>query len=486
MYDEKTMNYIPVIGLEIHAELNTKSKMFCSCPNNPFEKDPNENTCPVCLGHPGTLPTINQDAVRSVIMLGCAIGGTIARESHFDRKSYFYPDLPKGYQISQYDHPLVEGGMVAGIRVTRVHLEEDTGKLLHGIPGYTPEKPTTFIDFNRAGVPLMELVTEPDIKNAEETLLFAKELQRMLRYLGISDAEMEKGQMRIEVNISLMEEGAKKFGTKVEVKNINSFKAAADAVRYETLRQKKILEEGGKVDQETRGWDDTRNVTVSQRSKESAHDYRYFPEPDLPPMIFSDEYIEEIRRSVPELPQAKRERFMREFGITALQADELMDDKTLANYFESAVSELLKKITEPNFSLLLNYLTSDMRGIMKSAAVGIQDIKIPPEHFAHLISLVQNGMISSRMAKDILLKMHTSGEDPETIIASGGMKFVDSDEALFPIIKEVVEKNEKAVADYKKGKPASLQFLVGQAMAKTKGQADPAKLRILFEKSLSE
>ncbi len=479
------MNYIPIIGLEIHVELGTKSKMFCMCPNDPFEKKPNENTCPVCLGHPGTLPVINQEAARRVIMLGCAINATIAHESHFDRKSYFYPDLPKGYQISQYDHPLVEGGMLAGVRVKRVHLEEDTGKLLHDIPGYTPHKPTTFVDFNRAGVPLMELVTEPDIKSGEETMNFARELQRILRYLGISDADMEKGQMRIEVNISLMKEDAEEFGTKVEVKNINSFKAAADAVRYEIDRQGKILERGGVITQETRGWDDVRGITVSQRSKESAHDYRYFPEPDLPPMSFSEEYINEIKRSIPELPQAKRERFMREFGILSSQADDLVDERDLADYFESAVSELLKMNSEPNFSLMLNYLVSDMKGILKSEGKNIGDTNISPEHFARLIALIQKGELSSRMAKDILFKMHVSGDSPEEIISSEGMKFVSDDNALLPVIVEIIEKNEKAVSDYKKGKPASLQFLVGQAMARMRGQADPERLRNLFEKELS-
>lgn len=480
------MKYEPVIGLEVHTELKTKSKMFCSCENNPEEKVPNKNTCPVCLAHPGTLPTINKEAVDEVIRLGLAIGGAIAKESHFDRKSYFYPDLPKGYQISQYDRPLVEGGMLGGVRVKRVHLEEDTGKLLHEIPGHKPRKPVTFVDFNRAGVPLMELVTEPDIKTAEEAVSFARGLQRILRYLGASDADMEKGHMRIEVNISLKEEGSEAFGTKVEVKNINSFKAVAGAIEYEIKRQEEVLGRGEKVVQETRGWNDARNATVSQRSKESAHDYRYFPEPDLPPLAFSDSHIESLRRSLPELPGAKKERFMKEFGLSSPQADELVDDISFANYFEESVSELLKRVSEPNIILLFNYLSSDMKGILRAEGSGMEEMKISPEHFAHLIFLVQCGTLSSRMAKDLMLKMHDSGEDPETIIASEGIKFMDDDDALLPIVRDVAGKNEKAVADYKKGKQASLQFLVGQAMAQTKGQADPEKLRMLFEKHLGE
>lgn len=476
------MEYEPVIGLEIHTELKTKSKMFCSCENNPDEKIPNKNTCPVCLAHPGTLPVINKEAVDKVIRLGLAIRGTISKESHFDRKSYFYPDLPKGYQISQYDRPLVEGGMLGDIRVKRVHLEEDTGKLLHEIPGYHPQKPVTFVDFNRAGVPLMELVTEPDIKTAEQAVSFARDLQRILRYLGASDADMEKGHMRIEVNISLKKKGSKIFGTKVEVKNINSFKAVAGAIEYEIKRQEGVLGNGGEIIQETRGWNDFKNATVSQRSKESAHDYRYFPEPDLPPLTFSDSSIDLLRRSLPELPEAKKERFMKEFGLSSPQARELVDDVSFANYFEESVSELLKRVSEPNITLLFHYLSSDMKGILKAEGLGIEGIKISPEHFAHLISLVQDGTLSSRMAKNLMLRMHDSGEDPETIIEAEGMRFMGDDDALLPIVREVAEKNEKAVADYKKGKRASLQFLVGQAMARTKGQADPERVRTLFEK----
>ncbi len=325
--------FIPTIGLEIHAELKTNSKMFCSCKNDPEEKHPNVNVCPVCLAHPGPLPVANETAIISVIRLGFAIKGTIAERSHFDRKSYFYPDLPKGYQISQYEDPLVLGGTLKGIRITRVHLEEDTAKLVHSDDGVS-----SLVDYNRAGVPLMELVTEPDVKNADEAVAFARELQLILRYLGISDADMEKGQMRVEANISVRKSEGEGYGTKVEVKNINSFKAVHDAIEYELARQEKLITEGGKVSQETRGWDEKRGITESQRSKESAHDYRYFPEPDLPELDITRFDIASIRDSIPELPEEKRERLVREYGLSRENAELLIEDKKMAEYFEESVS----------------------------------------------------------------------------------------------------------------------------------------------------
>ncbi len=478
------MEYIPTIGLEIHAELKTKSKMFCSCANNPDEKKPNVNVCPICLGHPGTLPVANESAIKSVLRLGVAIGGTLAETSNFDRKSYFYPDLPKGYQISQYDHPLVLGGELAGVKITRVHLEEDTGRLLHEIPNDLQNDKSTFIDFNRAGVPLMELVTEPVIRSGEETLIFAKELQQLLRYLGISDADMEKGQMRVEVNISLRKSESDAFGTKVEVKNLNSFRSAAGAVEFEIKRQSEILERGEAIIQETRGWNDAKCETVSQRSKESAHDYRYFPEPDLPPLIFSEEYLNEIKNSLPELPTDKRERFMREFGLSLEQAIEATDDIAIANFFEESASELKLKSSNPNFDMLFNYLSSDLKGLMKTEKKSISEIRITPANFAHLIFLIEQ-KISSRMAKDLILKMHDSGNGPETIISEEGLEFMDDDDALLRVVHEIIEANPGPVSDFKKGKTNALQFLVGQAMAKTKGQANPEKLRALFEGHLT-
>ena len=458
--------YIPTIGLEIHAELKTKTKMFCACKNDGDERRPNINICPICLGHPGTLPTINKQAVESVIRVGLALEGKISDRSNFDRKSYFYPDLPKGYQISQYDHPLVERGLLKGIRVTRIHLEEDAGRLVHeegirnkelgndeNISDHNSKfiiHNSSLVDFNRAGLPLMELVTEPDIKNAKEASAFARELQLILRYLGASDADMEKGQMRIEANISIAPKDAKEFGTKVEVKNINSFKAVHDAIEYELKRQEEILADGKKVIQETRGWNDVKKITESQRSKEEANDYRYFPEPDLPPLDIRTAFdLEKLKNEIPELPEAKRRRFGEEFGLDKKTVEIIATDKLWADYFEQSVSELKSKIMGGDVQLLANYFTSDLKSLAKNA--GPADIKITPERFAHLISLIQQGKISSRIAKDLLLKMFETGEDPETLIQSQGMELVSDEGEIGKIIDDVLAGNAKSVADFKKG-----------------------------------
>ncbi len=473
--------YIPTIGLEIHAELKTKTKMFCSCKNVPDEEQPNVNVCPMCLGHPGTLPVINREAVKLMVKIGLALQGTIADYSQFDRKSYFYPDLPKGYQISQYEHPIVEKGFLRDTRITRIHLEEDAGRLNHA-------DDRSLVDFNRAGLPLMELVTEPDIHNAEEAVSFARGLQEILRYLGASDADMEKGQMRIEANISIAPEGAGKLGTKVEVKNINSFKAVHDAIEFEIERQSKLLDEGKKVVQETRGWDDMRNVTVSQRIKEEANDYRYFPEPDLPPMNLlsgPDTFdLKKIKSEIPELPDEKRNRFGVEYGLGKDIVETLVAEKELADWFEEAASELKEKTEKSDIQLLANYLTSDLKGLMKTRSVSIDEIKIKPEHLAHLVFLIQNGKLTSRLAKDMLAKMFETGDDPEGLMKSEGIKTLSDEGELQKIIEEVIAKNEKSVADYKKGKQNALQFLVGQVMAKTKGKAEPNKTKAILEKLL--
>jgi len=476
--------YIPTIGLEIHAELKTRTKMFCSCLNDPNERHPNTNVCPVCLGHPGVLPTINKEAVLKVIKFGLALGGKIAEDSHFDRKSYFYPDLPKGYQISQYEKPLVEGGTLKGVRIKRIHLEEDAGRLVHELPGVSQKDLASFVDFNRAGTPLMELVTEPDIKNAREAVEFAKELQLILRYLDISDADMEKGQLRVEANISIKPDTSSEFGTKVEVKNLNSFRAVEGAIQYELQRQEELLKGGKKIHQETRGWDDKKSVTISQRSKEFAHDYRYFPEPDLPPLDLREFDLESLRVEIPELPEQKRYRFIQEFGLSEEQAEILISDKATADYFEAAASELKSQIPNSKFQTLVNYFTSDLRGLMVEKGLKTSEININPEHFAHFVALVERGELSSRLAKDLLAKMFETGEDPETLIKSEGLKVISDESELEEVVKEIISKNPKAVEDYKKGKENALQFLVGQAMAKTKGQASPEKLKELLKKYL--
>jgi len=469
---------IPTIGLEIHTELKTGEKMFCSCLNDPNEVKPNVNVCPICLGHPGTLPTINREAVEAVLKLGLALSGKIAKNSHFDRKSYFYPDLPKAYQISQHEHPLIEGGMLRNIRIHRIHLEEDAGRLLHELPG-SKKTNATHVDFNRAGVPLMELVTEPDIKSAEEAVQFARELRLMMRYLGISDADMEKGQMRVEANISL------DMGTKVEVKNINSFRAVHDAIVYELERQKKLLEEGGKVIHETRGWNESKKQTVSQRTKEEAHDYRYFPEPDLPPLEFEDADILRASAGVPELPEAKRHRFVAEFGFNIEDVEVLIENREYADFFEAAASELKALVPGTDYRLLYNYFTSDLRGLMNEKNVSVGEIKITPEHFAHLTAMVERGELSSRLAKDILLKMFETGEDPEILKKQEKLEFISNEDELKVLAEEIIGKNPKAAEDYRKGKEEVIQFLVGQVMAKTRGQADPEVLREIFGRLLN-
>ena len=481
------MAHQPTIGLEIHAILKTRTKMFCDSLNDLEEREPNKNVCPVCLGHPGTLPTINKKAVEHVIRVGLALGGRIAPVSKFDRKNYFYPDLPKGYQISQYDQPIVTGGELLGVRVRRVHLEEDAGRLLHEIPGETKKGQASYVDFNRAGVPLLELVTEPDIRSAEQTVESARELQRILRYLEVSDADMEKGQMRVEANVSL------DMGPKVELKNINSFKAVGAAIDYEVKRQKEVLEGGGAVEHETRGWDEAKQITVSQRGKEEAHDYRYFPEPDLPAFETEGFEPERLRAELPELPAAKRERFAREFRLSGAQAAMLVDMKPVADFFEEAVSELATMDEKDSAapakqatSLLFNYLTSDLLGLVSASGGDFQKIKIKPEGLAHLADLINDGKIMSRQAKEILRKMFETGEDPEAIMRDEGLETVSDQGEVENAVREVIAANPKAAEDFKKGKEASLKFLLGQAMAKLRGRGDPEQIREILHRTLSE
>jgi aspartyl-tRNA(Asn)/glutamyl-tRNA(Gln) amidotransferase subunit B len=483
------VTYIPVIGLEIHSELKTRTKMFCDCLNDPEEKTPNKNICPVCTGQPGAMPVMNKKAIEALIKVGTAIGGEIPATSKFDRKNYFYPDLPKGYQISQYDVPFVFGGNLKGVKITRVHLEEDTGRLSHA-------GSTTLVDYNRAGVPLMELVTEPDIRSSEQVGEFARELQLLLRYLGVSDADMEKGQMRVEVNLSLgtIVDGELKFGTKVEVKNINSFKAAEAAARYEIERQKKALETGSeKIVQETRGWDDVKKITVSQRKKESSHDYRYFPEPDLPPLDMSQFDFKRIKSEIPELPQPKRLRLHKEYALSPEQIELLVIDRPIAEYFEAVASELKEEggaQPEKKLQLAINYLTSDLKSLM--AAENILDpmqTKVTAENFADLIVLVAEEKVSSRGAKDILKTMFEKGGDPREIMTIGGHAQVSDKGAFTEMAQALIVANPGPTADYKGGKEAALMFFVGQGMKKAKelGQgANPNVLKEVFKELLSK
>ena len=458
-------------------ELKTKTKMFCGCLNDPDEKHPNINVCPICLAHPGTLPTINKKAVEAVLKLGLALNSQIPKESKFDRKNYFYPDLPKGYQISQYDQPLVLGGELNNIKLRRIHLEEDTASLIHG------KKGESLVDFNRAGVPLMELVTEPDIKSGKEATDFAKELRLILRYLDISDADMEKGQMRIEANISVSKDN--ELGTKVEVKNLNSFRSVEESIDYEIKRQAEILESGEKIIHETRGFDENKRITVSQRLKEEAHDYRYFPEPDLPSMDSAEFDLKKLKSETPELPKAKRQRFKKEFFLKDNQAEILVNDKNFANYFEKAAAKLISSGGgENSVQILYNCLTSDLKGLMREMNFTIEEIKIAPENSADLTTLIISGGISSSSAKDILREMAETGLNPRQIIEEKNLTQISDDDIIKQTIQVVIKNNPKAIEDYKKGKENALQFLIGQAMAKLKGRGNPEILRKILKETI--
>lgn len=488
--------YKPTIGLEIHFESKTGSKMFCSCFNDPDEKTPNKNVCPVCMGHPGTLPVINEKAIDNIILVGLALNCEIQEHSKFDRKSYFYPDLPKGYQISQYDLPLckngyldirLDNGEMKRIRINRVHMEEDTGRLQHSPDG------SSLVDFNRAGVPLMELVTEPDINSAEEAKKFAQELQLILRYAGVSDADMEKGQMRCEVNISLSE--TDELGTKVEIKNLNSFRVVEKSIEYEIKRQGELLEEGKKVVQETRGWHDTKQITMEQRSKEDAFEYRYFPEPDLPPLTISKDKISKIMAKLPELPEEKRKRFKEEYCLDDKSADFYIKNPDVANYFERVVSELnswLKDRKEEDScsaatKLCSNYITTDLQALIKDENfAGNIEEKITAENFAEFICMISAGEISSKIAKIVLSEMYKTKGDPSDIVEKKGLTQITDSGEIEGIVKEVLKDNPKAVEDYKSGKQNSFTFLIGQIMAASKGKANPQAVAELLKKELGK
>lgn len=467
--------YRPTIGLEIHAELKTRTKMFCACKNDPDEMRPNVNICPVCTAQPGTLPVINKEAVRHVLRVGAAVGGGRPDFTEFDRKNYFYPDIPKGYQISQYKYPLVAGGSISGVELTRIHLEEDTGSSKHDVGDYA------LVDFNRAGVPLMELVTEPVIHDAATAVLFAKELQLLLRYLGASDANMEKGEMRVEANISIAPEGAKEFGTKVEVKNLNSFKSVGDAIAFELKRQEQALERGEKIVQETRGWDENAGKTFSQRKKETAHDYRYFPEPDLPKLKLSEvPEFADLKSGLPELPWERRARLAEEFGLNDAVVELYVTDKALGDFFE----EVAKALDDKELAKLAsNYISSDLTALMKvDPAKGFGGVAAP--NFVALMKMLKAGELSSRGAKDTLAIMFRGGGDPKVIAEKEGLIQKSDPEALKKVCAEIVAANEKVAAEYKAGKEASLQFLVGQGMKATKGSANPQLLAATFRELL--
>lgn len=474
--------YKATIGLEIHAELNTHTKMFCNSLNNPDEKRPNVNICPVCMGYPGTLPTVNFEAVKHVVRVGVALGGTISDYTEFDRKNYFYPDIPKGYQISQYKFPLVKGGTLAGVDITRIHLEEDTARSSHDEGDYS------LIDFNRAGVPLMELVTEPVIHSAEDASRFAKELQILLQTLGAGEANMEKGEMRVEANISISDTEA--FGTKVEVKNLNSFRAVERAIAYELARHEAMLEKGEKITQETRGWDEKKEVTFSQRAKEDSHDYRYFPDPDIPKIKTSEVpelNVETIKEDLPELPWIRRGRYL-EIGLKQEDADMFVSNELYRNFFDLVAKNLQED--SKRITLAANYIASDIAGFVKADGIDFpawltRDKEVSSGAFAKLITMISENTISSRGAKDILKVMYEKGGDPEVLANEMGLIQKSDEGELTTIAQTIIQENPTVVAEYKSGKLALLQFFVGQGMKATKGAGNPAVLKSIFEKLLA-
>jgi aspartyl-tRNA(Asn)/glutamyl-tRNA(Gln) amidotransferase subunit B len=464
--------------------------MFCDCLNEPLKKEPNVNICPVCTAQPGVLPVINKEAVEMVIKTGLALNCKITSKTWFERKNYFYPDLPKGYQISQYEAPICKNGKLAEIRIQRVHLEEDTGKLLHD-RGDLPagRQGHSLVDFNRAGIPLMELVTEPDIQSANEARKFAQELQIIFRYLGISDADMEKGQMRVEANVSLNK------GTKAEVKNLNSFKAVERAIDYEIKRQREILESDEKVIHETRGWSETKQKTFSQRTKETSEDYRYFPEPDLPPLQIFPKNIKMIKAEIPELPASRRKRFKKEYKIPEPAIETLTTYKYLGDFFEEAVSELRAWLKSGKTCLPVGKVKTDIQPLIKLSAnyiitefpkyiTGGKDVKFTPENFAELIYLIFIGEISSSGAQEVLKEMFRTGADPSQIIEKKEIRQVSQEKDLEEIVEKIIKNNPAAARDYKKGKENSLQFLIGQVMRESKGRANPQVVEKILRKKL--
>ncbi|MEK7213796.1 MAG: Asp-tRNA(Asn)/Glu-tRNA(Gln) amidotransferase subunit GatB [Patescibacteria group bacterium] len=457
--------YEATIGLEIHAELKTASKMFCSCKNNPDEDKPNINICPICMGHPGTLPVLNKEAIKYVLKMGYAVKGDIADFTEWDRKNYFYPDIPKGYQISQYKYPLIKGGELAGVKLTRIHLEEDTAQSTHD----THKK--SLINFNRSGIPLMELVTEPVIHNAETAVFFAKELQLLLRYIGAGEANMEKGEMRVEANISVSSDH-KKFGTKTEIKNLNSFKALEKAIAYEISRQIGILEKGGSIEQETRGWDENKGETFSQRKKESSHDYRYFPDPDIPKLKIKE--IEEfsrgkIMKELPELPWQKRERFIKDFKMTSKEATVFVEQTEVAKYFEEVIKKDSKIV-----KLAKDYILNVYLGLLKE---GLKIDSISPKYFSVIMKMIDEKLLSSSSAKSVMELTIKYNSDPREIAEKNNLIQKSDEGEIKNIVKEIIEKNKSVVEDYKKGKTVALQFLIGQGMKMAKGSINPELLK---------
>jgi len=478
-------SYEAVIGLEVHVQLNTKTKIFCGC-STEFGAPANTHVCPVCMGQPGVLPVLNEEVLHKAILAGLAIHANIAEFSKFDRKNYFYPDLPKGYQISQYDYPICQKGYIEIVRsdgevkrigVTRIHMEEDAGKSIH-----KEGEPYSAVDLNRAGVPLLEIVSEPDMRTSEEAYLYLKELRSIMKYLGVSDVNMEEGSLRCDVNVSVRPQGQKEFGTKVEIKNLNSFNGVKKAIEYEIERQIGLLESGEKVVQETRLYDARQNKTFPMRDKEEANDYRYFPEPDLPPLRIGRDLVEKIRRELPELPQEKRQRFVDTYGVTLADAEVLTEEKEMADYFEDVVK---KTKIEPK--KVANWIQSEVMAVLNELGWDIQRLtkeRISSDKLAELMNLIHENVISGKMAKDVFAEMVDSGESPSKIVEKKGLKQITDTSALEALIDDILAKNPQEVARYREGKKNLLGFFVGEVMKATKGQANPKLVNELLRKKL--
>ena len=485
--------YEVVIGLEVHAQLTTRSKMFCRCSTDYSGDEPNTHVCPVCMGMPGVLPVINARAVEYTMMTGLALNCEIPEQAKFDRKNYPYPDLMKGYQISEYDMPLCRNGyldvaveaVTRRIRINRVHLEEDTARLLHR----SDETGESFslLDVNRAGMPLMEIVTEPDARSPQEALAYLMKLRQILRYLGVSDANMEEGNFRCEPNLSLRPRGSTAFGSKVELKNLNSFRAALRGMEFEVERQSRILNQGGRVASETRGWREDTQETASQRSKEQAHDYRYFPEPDLPPLSVSRERVEELRRALPELPDARRARFESELGLPSYEASLLTEARARADYFEAALAAAPagdEGRRRERAKLLSNWLLGDLSRLLNNAGLEISDTLVQPAQLSELVMLVQSGKVSGTSGKRVLETMFDSGRDASVIVDELGLGRIEDQDMVKEAVEKVLSGNEKAVSDYRAGKTEAVKFLLGQVMRETRGRAGASQVQELLQAKL--
>jgi len=472
----------PVIGLEVHAELLTQSKMFCGCAVvDSTIAEPNTSVCEICTGMPGTLPVINERAIEFAVRVALALHCTISETSVFARKNYFYPDLPKGYQISQFELPLAHDGWLAieteagekRIRIRRVHLEEDTGKLFHR-QGYS------LVDFNRSGVPLLEIVSEPDLSSIEEAKIYTTALRSILRYLEVTTGDMEKGVIRFEANVSVRQAGSTELGIRTEIKNLNSFRAMTHALAYEVERQSTILKEGGDVSQETLGWDEASSSTVSQRSKEEAHDYRYFPEPDLPPLHVEPTWVAQIQSELPELPLGKSRRFVTEYGLTAYAAGVLTTERSIGDYFEAAV-ESAPKVPPTKIA---NWLSSDLFGLLNQAGIDFQDNVVPPADLAHLVELVDTGEVNATSAKTVLAEMVSSGNPPDDIVRTLGLRMIQDPEVIESIVRRVLDAHPRQVADYLDGNTGVFQWLFGQVMKEAEGRANPSAVRSALSAAL--